>query len=58
MLSAFLAESAGRQDVPAFLAECNRALSDMAREETDRDLAQVLFEASMGMKNGFSRSDA
>ena len=58
MLSAFLAESAGKQDVPAFLAECNRALSDMAREETDRVLAQVLFEASMGMKNGFSRSDA
>ncbi len=45
-------------DVSAYLADCNRKLCDMAREETRDVLDKVLYEASCGMKNGFSRSDA
>ena len=45
-------------DVPAFLAEQNQKMSDMAKKETDDVLWKVLFEASMCMKNKFDRSDA
>lgn len=38
--------------------EANAALCAMVREETDKALGHVLKEASNGMKNGFSRSDA
>ncbi len=36
----------------------NDDAADMARSQTDDLLAKVLFAASLGMKNGFSRSDA
>ena len=42
----------------AFLAERNQMLSDKVQEETQKLLSKVLYEASMGMKNAFSRSDA
>ena len=45
-------------DAAAWQEDCNRQLADMARQETDKVLAQVLYQASMEMKNGFSRSDA
>ena len=37
--------------------EANQEVADMAKEATERLLSQVLHEASMHMKNGFSRSD-
>ena len=45
-------------ELPAYLAECNEQLCAMLRRETEDVLAKVLYEASMGMKNGYSRSDA
>ena len=37
--------------------ESNARIAAMVRTETDRVLDHVLFEASMGMRNGFARSD-
>lgn len=37
--------------------EANRAIADLVRALTDDVLDKVLFEASMHMRNGFSRSD-
>ena len=42
----------------AEIGACNQKIADMAREATDALLDKVLYEASMKMKNGFSRSDA
>lgn len=39
------------------LASCNQAIADECRRETDDLLDKVLYEASMRMRNGFSRSD-
>ena len=44
--------------LPEFLEECNRALAAEARKQTGELLGKVLYEASMGMRNGFARSDA
>ena len=40
------------------LAEANERMAEYVRRETQELLSEVLYEASMGMKNGFSRSDA
>ena len=39
------------------LEEANRRVAEMLRAETDGLLDHVLFEVSMRMMNGFSRSD-
>ena len=39
------------------LAACNEAIADECRHATDALLDKVLYEASMRMRNGFSRSD-
>lgn len=39
------------------LAAANQRIADMLRRETDAVLAKVLYTASMGMQNGFARSD-
>ena len=39
------------------LEACNQAIADECRHETDDLLDKVLYEASMRMRNGFSRSD-
>lgn len=44
--------------VTAFLEQANAAMAAMVKEKTDTCLGKVLYEASMAMKNGFSRSDA
>ena len=38
--------------------EANEEIAKIAKEQTDKVLANVLFEVSCAMKNGFSRSDA
>ena len=38
-------------------AEANARIAAMVRTETERVLDHVLYEASMGMRNGFARSD-
>ena len=42
------------EEIEAF----NQKVSDMVKADTDKLLDKVLFEVSMKMKNGFSRSDA
>ena len=39
-------------------AQANQAMADMFQEATQEALQQVLFTASLGMKNAFARSDA
>ena len=52
------AAAAGSPDeVPALLAEANTEIAERIRTETDALLGQVLFTASEGMTNRFSRSD-
>ena len=46
------------EDMTAYLEACNQKISDMAQEQTADFLAKVLYQASMGMKNAFARSDA
>jgi len=46
------------EDITAYLEACNQKISDMAQEQTADFLAKVLYQASMGMKNAFARSDA
>ena len=41
-----------------YLQEANQRMADFAGEKTQELLSKVLYEASMGMKNGFARSDA
>ena len=48
----------GTFHVTAFLEQANAAMAAMVKEKTDTCLGKVLYEASMAMKNGFSRSDA
>lgn len=45
-------------DITGFLEEANRAMAALLKEHTDRLLGNVLYDASMCMKNAFSRSDA
>lgn len=42
----------------SYLEERNQAISALVREETDTLLSAVLYRASLGMKNGYKRSDA
>ena len=57
--SEVLFDSPSKEEViPEFLEECNRALAAEARKQTGELLGKVLYEASMGMRNGFARSDA
>lgn len=44
-------------NVPEQLAEVNRKIADMTYEKTQKVLDEVLYNASMKMKNAFSRSD-
>jgi dipeptidase len=50
-------EGLGYAEAAPVLEEANAQIAHMLREKTDDLLAKVLFEASLGMKNGFSRSD-
>lgn len=50
--------SQAMEDSRAYLTDCNRIIADKARELTVDLLNKVLYTASCGMKNGFSRSDA
>lgn len=59
LLKRFDAECPAEKDaVPAYLEECNRSIAARAKELTDELLGKVLYTASCGMKNAFSRSDA
>ena len=40
------------------LEECNEKIARIVRQETADVLDKVLFEASIVMKNSYSRSDA
>ena len=44
-------------NVPAYLEACNQEIADEAEKATAEVLDKVLYTASMGMKNGFARSD-
>ena len=46
-----------KADVHNYLEDHNNKIADMAKDETYKLLDKVLFEASCGMKNAFSRSD-
>ncbi len=46
------------EDVHVFLQEKNQKIADLVRTETDDLLDKVLFTASLGMKNAYSRADA
>ncbi|MBR6322859.1 MAG: C69 family dipeptidase [Lachnospiraceae bacterium] len=46
------------EDLQKALEEKNQEISDFVKEETDSLLSDVLYEASMSMKNSYSRSDA
>ncbi len=46
------------KNVHEYLCSCNETISNMVKEATNDVLDHVLFEASMKMKNGYSRSDA
>ena len=39
------------------LVACNAAIANECRRQTEGLLDKVLYEASMRMRNGFSRSD-
>ncbi len=43
---------------PQLRGQANEEIAAMIKEETDRALDNVLYEASNGMKNAFARSDA
>ena len=47
-----------KKDVQKYLETCNQKISDMVQTLTLDTLNKVLYEASLGMKNAFSRSDA
>lgn len=44
-------------DVKPLLEAGNQKVADYLKRETDSLLSKVLYEASMGMKNGFSKDD-
>ncbi|MGN0071929.1 MAG: C69 family dipeptidase [Atopobiaceae bacterium] len=44
-------------DVQAVLEAANQKMADELKDETDALLSKVLFSASMGMKNSFSKDD-
>lgn len=46
------------EDAAPLLADANQQVADMLKSETDDLLDKVLFEASLAMRNGFSRDDA
>ena len=46
-----------REDACVLLEEANEQIATDLREKTDKLLDQVLFTASLGMKNAFARSD-
>ena len=50
-------EAGSTEEVPALLAAANEEIAERIRTETDALLGQVLFIASEGMTNRFSRSD-
>ena len=50
-------EAVRDERVRLVLAEANRTMADMLREETDALLDAVLYTRSMAMKNGFHMSD-
>lgn len=45
------------KDITDRLEKVNMEIAEIAKEETQKYLAEVLYNASMGMKNGFSLSD-
>jgi dipeptidase len=45
-------------NVHKYLKSCNKEIAEFAQKETSDLLSKVLYEASCGMKNAFSRSDA
>jgi dipeptidase len=45
-------------DLHRFLEKANQEMSDFTQEQTDKLMDQVLFTASMEMKNKYARSDA
>ena len=45
-------------DLPAYLERCNGEIDDAVRELTNTVLDQVLYEASLKMRNAYSREDA
>ena len=45
-------------DPESYLEKFNQNMADTVREKTNKLLGEVLYAASMGMKNGFARSDA
>ena len=47
----------GTDDVQNVLEAANQKMADELKEETDALLSKVLFLASMGMKNSFSKDD-
>ena len=47
----------GTDDVQTVLEAANQKMADELKEETDALLSKVLFLASMGMKNSFSKDD-
>ncbi|MGV9188111.1 C69 family dipeptidase [Arcanobacterium canis] len=53
-------ESAGEvsADARALMEDANQKIADMLQRETDDLLDKVLFDASMTMRNAFSRDDA
>lgn len=51
------ASATADEDVPALLAAANSAIAEQVRAETEALLGKVLFLASEGMTNRFSRSD-
>ena len=51
------ASAADDEAVPALLAAANSAIAEQVRAETEALLGKVLFLASEGMTNRFSRSD-
>ncbi len=46
------------KDIISLSERANEEISDMLKTETDKALGNVLYESSLLMKNGFSRSDA
>ena len=51
------AKGLASEDVAALLEEANEHMAAELRSQTDGFLARVLYISSMGMRNGFARSD-
>jgi len=50
--------SASPSDQAAIMEQANQEIADMAAKETEDVLGKVLFQASMHMRNAYSRSDS